>query len=195
MTIIKKVIEYVSHLWYYLNNRGMGVIKMKKMDVGIMDARTLACYIMDYYKKNNYTNEISPLKLQKALYFCFAYWGGFIRKNNDFSDSTKEITFNYSEILFDNRIEAWVYGPVVPDVYHEKNIDNYRKEDIFDGKFYIQEFINNVLDDVLSTNDFRLVEVSHNDKCWKRNFKPKSKYHNFEIPPEEIIAEYAKNYQ
>ncbi len=160
----------------------------------IMDARTLACYIKDYYN-TNFKGEISPLKLQKALYFCFAYWGGFIRKNNSFSDEAKEISFNYSEILFDNKIEAWVYGPVVPEVYHERKLDKFRKDDPFNGQKYIQEFINNILDDVLATNDFRLVEVSHQDKCWKKNFKPNSKFHNCVIPFEEIIKEYAKNYQ
>ena len=81
------------------------------------------------------------------------------------------------------------------DVYHENNLEKYYKEDTFNGEKYIKEFINNILDDVLSTNDFKLVEVSHQDKCWKKNFKPKSKYHNCIIPKEEIIVEYAKNYQ
>ena len=161
---------------------------------GILDAKVLACYIKDYYKDTLKKDEISPLKLQKALYFCFAYWGGFIRKNNMYSDETKEITLDYSEILFDNSIEAWVYGPVVPDVYKAQNLDDYREEHPFGDKKYVQEFINNILDDVLDTNDFKLVEVSHQDKCWKKNFKPNSKFHNCIIPPEEIISEYAKKY-
>ena len=140
------------------------------------------------------TNEISPLKLQKSLYFCFAYWGGFIRYNNKYSSETKEITFDYSEILFENNIEAWVYGPVVPDVYHEKDLDKYREEKPFGDKTYVKEFIDNILNDVLVANDFKLVEVSHQDKCWKKNFKPNSLLHNIIIPPEEIITEYAKNY-
>ena len=167
---------------------------MKTNDMYVLkDARNLAYYIKEYYKKFS-NEEISPIKLQKALYFCFAYWGGFIRKNNSFSDDTKEVTFNYNEVLFPNTIEAWVYGPVVPDVYHEKNLDLFRKENLFGKEKYIEEFINNVLDDLLNTNDFRLVDVSHQDKCWQRNFKSKSKFHNCVIPPEEIISEYAKNY-
>jgi len=160
----------------------------------ILDARVLACYIIDYYKnKLNNIDDISPLKLQKALYFCFAYWGGFIRKNNFFSDDTKEITLNYSEILFGNTIEAWTYGPVVPDVYKafkDNSLSTYKDENIFKDKVYLKEYINNILDDVLNTNDFRLVEISHEDNCWKRNFKPKSKFHNLIINPEEIIKEY-----
>lgn len=161
----------------------------------VLDARTLACYIKKYFKKNISNEEMSPIKLQKALYFCFAYWGGFIRRNNLFKDDTKEVSLNYSEILFPNSIEAWVYGPVVPDVYHEKYLNSFNSENPFNGEKYIQKFIDNILDDVLGTNDFKLVDVSHQDKCWQRNFKPNSKFHNCVIPPEEIISEYAKNYK
>lgn len=167
---------------------------MKNKD-GIVDARSLACYIMDYYKTNiNENDSISPLKLQKSLYFCFAFWGGFIRKNSKFSEEHKEISLDYSEVLFGNHIEAWVYGPVVPDVYNEhKNgtLDEHRKADLFKGEKYIKEYIDNILDDVLNTNDFRLVEISHEDNCWKKNFKPNLKYHNLVIKPEDIIKEYA----
>ena len=198
MTFISKVIKYViatqKKLCYSLDIvRGMD--GMKKEERGILDARTLACYIKHYYNDVlKMTNEISPLKLQKSLYFCFAYWGGFIRYNNKYSSETKEITFDYSEILFENNIEAWVYVPVVPDVYHEKDLDKYREEKPFGDKTYVKEFIDNILNDVLVANDFKLVEVSHQDKCWKKNFKPNSLLHNIIIPPEEIITEYAKNY-
>jgi len=180
------------------------MIVYKKVEVkgmeeqnGIMDARTLACYIIDYYKNNlKKTDDISPLKLQKALYFCFAYWGGFIRKNKSFSNEKKEIILDYSEILFENDIEAWVYGPVVPDVYKsfkDSTLFEYKEKNIFENKkyVYVKEFIDNILDDVLNTNDFRLVEISHDDACWKKNFKPKSMFHNLKIKPEEIIKEYA----
>ena len=182
MTFISKVIKYViatqKKLCYSLDIvRGMD--GMKKEERGILDARTLACYIKHYYNDVlKMTNEISPLKLQKSLYFCFAYWGGFIRYNNKYSSETKEITFDYSEILFENNIEAWVYGPVVPDVYHEKDLDKYREEKPFGDKTYVKEFIDNILNDVLVANDFKLVEVSHQDKCWKKNFKPNSLLHN-----------------
>lgn len=151
MTATKKIIEYISRSCYYLDKGD--VTDMKE----IMDARTLACYITDYYKKITKEDTISPLKLQKSLYFCFAYWGGFIRRSNSFGDGKTEIPLNYSEVLFNNTIEAWVYGPVVPDVYHEESLDNYREENPFDGEKYIQEFINNILDDVLNTNNFKLV--------------------------------------
>lgn len=167
-----------------------------KKENGILDAKALACYIVNYYKDKFNKDEISPLKLQKTLYFCFAYWGGFIRKNNSYSDETKEITLNYEENLFSNKIEAWVYGPVVPEVYqayHTNELVKYEDKNLFDGMKYLQEYINNVLDDVLPLNDFKLVEISHEDQCWKKHFKGKNMFHNIEIPKEEIIKEYVKN--
>lgn len=155
-----------------------------------MDARTLACYITNYYKKKFLKTEISPIKLQKSLYFCFAYWGSFVRRGKN--NKSEVSTADYSEYLFDNKIEAWVYGPVVPDVYHEKNLSNYDIENKFQNDIMMQNYIDGILDDVLAANDFKLVEISHEDKCWKKHFNKKSIFHNDVIPPEEIISEYAK---
>lgn len=56
----------------------------------------------------NYSNEkeygISNLKLQKVLYFIQAYF---------LIDKTKNAP------CFDDKIEAWNFGPVVPAAYHE----------------------------------------------------------------------------
>lgn len=181
--MITKVLEYLTKLWYAIFR--VEGYKMKKE--GILDARELACYIQDKYKKIG--GEISPIKLQKSLYFCFAYWGGFVR-SSELGNS--ELNKKYNELLFDNRIEAWVYGPVVPDVYHEGNLESYRscKKNIFNDDF-VKSYIDGVLEDVLAANDFKLVEVSHEDKCWKKHFKTSSLRHNNEIPHEEIIKEYA----
>ena len=158
------------------------------MNKGIVSAKELACYITDYYNEK-FSKVISPIKLQKSLYFCFAYWGGFVRKSK-LADT--EITINKSEWLFDENIEAWVYGPVVPDVYHDANLMNNRNENLFCDDEDVKEFVNGVLDDILNVSDFKLVEVSHSDNCWKKNFDPSSERHNVVIDKEDIITEYAK---
>ncbi len=160
------------------------------MKKGIVNAKELACYIMDYYKEK-FSNEISPIKLQKSLYFCFAYWGGYVRKSK-MQDT--EITIDKSDWLFDEDIEAWVYGPVVPDVYHDNQLINSRNINLFDGNEDVKDYINGVLDDILIVSDFKLVEVSHSDNCWKKNFDPNSERHNVIIDKEDIIQEYAKIY-
>ena len=160
------------------------------MKKGIVNAKELACYIMDYYKEK-FSSEISPIKLQKSLYFCFAYWGGYVRKSK-MQDT--EITIDKSDWLFDENIEAWVYGPVVPDVYHDNQLINSRNINLFDGNEDVKDYINGVLDDILIVSDFKLVEVSHSDNCWKKNFDPNSERHNVIIDKEDIIQEYAKIY-
>ena len=158
---------------------------------GIFKAKDLASYIMYKYSllPNKISEEISPLKLQKSLYFCFAYWGGFVRKGKN---KENELNINFDEYLFSERIEAWVYGPVIPDVYHDKSIKPNEQEELFKGKEYIKEFIDDLLNDLLTTSDFKLVSISHDDKCWIKNFKKMEIFHNNEIPKEEIIREYAK---
>lgn len=61
-------------------------------------------------------NPISNLPLQKILYFLQA---DYLRNN---------------EILFNDDIEAWQFGPVVPDVYYE--FCGYGASDIVD-EYYI----------------------------------------------------------
>ena len=132
--------------------------------------------------------------MQKSLYFLFAYWGQYIRKNKENQDSVEVDYSNYSEFLFDDRIEAWTYGPVLPDVFiAEKSgfleVDtenNYLEDDIIK-----KEFVDNLLYQLFEIDDFGLVRLSHEDECWKRNYKETDEKHNREIPKEEIINEYS----
>ena len=84
-------------------------------------------------------------KLQKTLYFLFAYWGQYIKKNKENSNSVEVDYSKYNEYLFDDDIEAWTYGPVVPSVFYaermkffdvnEKLIEGYLEDDIVKKEF------------------------------------------------------------
>ena len=50
--------------------------------------------------------------MQKALYFCFAFWVGFVMKGK----ANHQISETENQFLFDEHFEAWSYNPVVPDV-------------------------------------------------------------------------------
>lgn len=180
----KTIDIYECYMISFVHEGGMVMAK------GIVSAKALASYIIDFYKKK-FSEEISPIKLQKALYFCFAYWGGHVRKSK-LPDT--EITIDKSEWLFDEDIEAWVYGPVVPDVYHCIKLDSFRNENLFSNNLDVKDFIDGVLDEILGVSDFKLVEVSHLDNCWKKNFSSSSSRHNKVIDKEDIIDEYAKIY-
>lgn len=165
------------------------------------EAILLALYIRKKYleyKSNVNGREISPIKLQKSLYFLFAYWGQFIRKNKENKDSVEVDYSNYNEYLFDDKIEAWTYGPVIPEVFTyekqgllkskqlEKDIEGYLDDDLVK-----KEFIDNLLEQLFDIDDFGLVNISHQDECWKRNYVETDERHNREIPKEEIINEYS----
>lgn len=165
------------------------------MAKGLIDAKQLAYYISKKYDEyTNHTIKISNIKLQKTLYFLFAMWGGFIEKSKS-KESEFETTL--SSILFDNDIQAWVYGPVVPDVFfanRDGNLNTYKfdeKEFFSNGKQLLQETIDSIMNDIFAVSDFKLVSISHEDKCWQNHFDPLEEEHKRIIPKEEILAEYA----
>lgn len=63
------------------------------------DALDVSEYIL-WFCENKLNNPISNLRLQKILYLI---QGEYLSK--------------YKEFLFDNKIEVWSYGPVIPDSY------------------------------------------------------------------------------
>lgn len=67
-----------------------------------MKALDVARYIINYSNEKGYP--ISNLRLQKLLYFVQACYLSLTEKKDP---------------CFDDRIEAWDFGPVVPSVYHE----------------------------------------------------------------------------
>lgn len=157
--------------------------------MAVLNVKELAAYIQKKYQEEKQML-ISPIKLQKSLYFLFAYWGGIVRKSVLYPLSVEENFSSYDEYLYDAVIEAWVYGPVIPEVYHETNINAFYNKNIFEGKEKVKDFIDGLLHELFDVSDFTLVEISHNDNAWKRNFNHSSQFHNNEIPKEDIVEEY-----
>ena len=67
--------------------------------MGMHDARSVANQIIE--RAHQSQRAITHLEVQKLLYFCHAWMLGL-----------------YQEPLIEQPIEAWQYGPVVPDVYN-----------------------------------------------------------------------------
>lgn len=156
---------------------------------GILNVKALAAYICKEYEEK-FNKKISPVRLQKTLYFCFAYWGRFVRRGK--LENSEVNVENYSEYLFNSKIEAWVYGPVIPDVYFDSNIEKNYDSELFVDKELVKEIVDNVIEDTYSINDFRLVDISHKDKAWINKFDYDEQYHKSEIEKEDIIDEYAR---
>lgn len=192
--MLKKGLEYLNNLCYSIFRIVRRIIEKRciEMKNGIFDAKDLARYITaKYWEYTEHDREITPIKLQKSLYFVFAIWGGLVEKSkNDFA----EFKIEESKYLFFNDIEAWVYGPVVPDVYRAKiELEDLEEaEKIFlDKNSIIKETIDDILNDIFEIGDFKLVSISHSDLCWKNNFNVNDISHDRVMNKDAIIKEYA----
>lgn len=148
-------------------------------------------YIINYSNKKNY--EISNLKLQKLLYFvqaCFLC----------FSQDKKP--------CFPEQIEAWDFGPVVPQAYHEYKqygsghippVDSYlslKTGDIWEIERVPyhdniiaekdKEMIERVVDQFASFSATDLVTLTHHQAPWKQAYQP----HANQVIRNEAIKEY-----
>lgn len=160
--------------------------------IGIFKALDLAKYLNFLYK-NKYNRNISPLKLQKVLFFLFGEWGAFVSKSDvsEMDGDWKNLK-SLDRYLFDDEIQAWIYGPVVKNVYDNFHNETMTKDELFntDEKKYVGEFIDDLSNELFRLSDFRLVELTHEMKCWKNNFNDDDLYHNNEIDKDEIINEF-----
>lgn len=133
--------------------------------------------------------ELSPLKLQKGLYFLFAFYTG-IYHSEELAGVIEE-SYNYPKYLFNAKFEAWTYGPVIREVYYKNKENDYQPKEFQFGDSQIDKEISSFIDDVgqmiIDKSDFALVDRSHEDKCWQRAIE---KGNSTLIPMEEIANEY-----
>lgn len=131
---------------------------------------------------------LSPLKLQKVLYFLFAYYGAAM------VDTDMDATF--PKYLFNENFEAWKYGPVIRDVYRKNREGSYENIEEFDTSDIDEElldFIDEMFVQIEEISDFSLVQRSHLDNAWKDKFDKEESYHDNEMDKDQIIEEYSVN--
>ena len=163
--------------------------------MALLNKNDLACYIIEKYKEE-YKKEISPIKLQKSLYFLFAMWGGKIadakREGNE--DTEDDETYSkYDKYLFDASFEAWRYGPVDREIYDKFKSGDLKCSNTYDSMFnspdleFVKAYIDDILTKIFNTNDFSLVDLTHEDRCWKDAISIRV---NTMIPKDNIIRDY-----
>jgi uncharacterized phage-associated protein len=163
-------------------------------DAYMFETTKLSEYIVDSYLKK-YDRQITAIKLQKVLYFLFAYWGAYV-VNNDKGEVEEKFS-SYRKYLFDADIYAWTYGPVVKLIYNNfhngKLIGNKirKSEEIFNDDITLKENIDGLMYELFEISDFQLVGMAHLDKCWKSKYNSDEKQHNNIMNKDDIINEYA----
>lgn len=99
---------------------------------------------------------ITHLKLQKLLYYCQGFALVLLKRP-----------------LFDNHIEAWQHGPVVPDVYHAfKKYGSDIIKDSFSGEVSSltseeKTLIDDVYDVYGGYSAFKLRNLTHSEPPWQ----------------------------
>ena len=105
-------------------------------------------------------DSMSPKKLQKLVYYAYAWVLTLMKENADALDIK----------LFDSRIEAWVHGPVIPELYRK-----YKKHggDTIPQKSDVPEFetdIKDVLEQVWDVygkyTGNQLESITHQESPW-----------------------------
>lgn len=106
---------------------------------------------------------ISNLKLQKLLYYSQAWY----------------LVNNNAEKLFEDEIQAWKFGPVVPSVYNEfkkfkhyyidiKKINVSKCEKLTNNQ---KQFIQDFCTEFLSCSATELVAMTHNEFPWQEAYR------------------------
>lgn len=116
---------------------------------------------------------VSNLKLQKLVYYAQGFHLAVFDKP-----------------LFDEQIEAWTHGPVVPSVYHhykQHGSGSIPFPTDFDANVFSAQqtdLLNEVQQIYGQYSAWRLRELTHEEAPWKNNFKPDAV--SLEIPVEEM---------
>lgn len=144
--------------------------------------------------KSKSRREMTPLRLQKTLYFIFAFYGatlGQLNSENE-GDSKFEGSSDYPKYLFKENFEAWQYGPVLRSIYQANKYNSQCIDEAPDWspsnekEESINELIEQVIKQTDEMGDFTLVERSHEDEEWKEAFGQGQK----EMDKDKIIDEY-----
>lgn len=123
--------------------------------------------------------QVSPLKLQKSLYFMYAYYGAMQDKE-----------------LFQAEFEAWDYGSVIREVYLQNKDGIYDQNDFDESTINPeqQEYIRDLFRQIDSVSDFSLVSRNHIDESWQEAKSRRTPEKMETIDNKRLIAEYKRDY-
>jgi len=117
----------------------------------------MSCYdIANYFIKlaNETGSFISNLKLQKLVYYSQAWHLAL-----------------HAEPLFSEDFEAWVHGPVIPNLYQKYKSFGWQpilddpNPEIFEKT---QTFLNEIVEEYFSCDAYELEQMTHAEAPWSR---------------------------
>lgn len=111
--------------------------------------------------------DISPKKLQKLMYYVYAWGLVFLNETED----------DLQLSVFDGNFEAWVHGPVDSDIYHEYAGYGYLPIDTDDisrpniENEVVDDVLNQVWDTYAQFNANQLESLTHSELPWQEGRK------------------------
>lgn len=146
-----------------------------------------------YMKLHNPT----PIKIQCALYFTWAYYSASYGCMDIEQSENKGTGITYPKELFKARFVAGQYGPTDNAIWF------YTSEDLIDPQavdftslvtlqlpcviYDIQLFIDSILKQIDQVNDFGLVSRTHQDNAWQTAYVADNKLMNNELIRNDYI--------
>lgn len=103
---------------------------------------------------------ISPKKLQKLVYYAYAWYLTLMNENE----------YELNNRLFAERAEAWIHGPVFPSLYREykkygsESIDS--NVNVKNFNFDTEDLLNQIWDIYGKYNGNELESISHQEDPW-----------------------------
>lgn len=128
------------------------------------------------YKIKKASEHITPLKLQKLLYYVQGM-----------------SLFYFNKEAFSNKIMAWSYGPVVEEIYEQYKRNGKAEINLFVRDNDVSKGLNEIIDEVVKYygkySATWLVELTHDEDPWKDT------EHNQEISKEKIKKYFEEVYK
>ncbi|MBO6794720.1 MAG: DUF4065 domain-containing protein [Balneolaceae bacterium] len=121
------------------------------------------------YIAEKYSGTVSPMKLQKLLYYCYA-WQLVAGKK-----------------YFDASFQAWKYGPVDPDIFYEFKSFSSNPIVVEEAPLIQEQLIDFVLDSYAVYSAIELSKTTHEEEPWKMH-----KSTGGLIPDEALIDYYSQ---
>jgi uncharacterized phage-associated protein len=145
-----------------------------------LKAIEVADFLISQAKQDENSDLLTNLKLQKLLYYA---------------EGSHLAIFGRS--LFDDRIEAWDMGPVVPHVYHAfKPCGRQPIEEVYEGYSNLemgdQRFLNWVCAFYGKYSANRLVTMTHRESPWINAFRMQK---NKEISRDDMMNYFTDNWK
>ena len=172
-------------------------MSFKKENIEFLDVspQEIANYFL-----NKENHDITNVKLNKLLYISFGWFAAY-----------------HKLFLFEEKIEAWKFGPVIPSIYHQfkiygknridsKAVTNYKdiplEPDIRTSRFNERDMVIDVLEEIWILYGHKtaseLIEITYSpespwSQTYYKQFKNKISKYSTEINKEQIYN-YYKNF-